>query len=205
MKKTEIANLLLAALLIVSAFLIWSGKKDLISLQHNLESRTVNLLSCRQGANAMFAALKSIMTLQWQLEKDRLNGGIMVHDIDGNPKPLDSLLGRSGKSYILYFTQKTCEDCQILELQLTDRYLDDRQVLVLGKFSDFRSFKIYVQANKIKAPAYYMEEDTQLFQTTNPDKVVFFQTDSLHHLSLVHVGSASYPDLSESYYANITN
>ncbi|GEM_PF-4423543 len=193
----------LAILLVMGSALLFTYKKELFGIQADLRECTRRIISCQKGNDETYRALNNLMTMQWQLEKDSLKNGLMLYSINQKKVSFDSLLKRANSQSILYFSWQTCEDCQIQEIRYFDKYAIPGRSFIIAAFKDFRSFKLYMEANNVHTPVYYLHDTVSLFSNFKERKVITFQADSTHSISLVHLGSSSFPELSASYFKSL--
>ena len=158
---------------------------------------------CRLEVYSQNRAIENIMQKQWALEGLKINRNIKLQSIDNNEILLDSILYKKKQLWILKFVSSSCEDCQLQEIRFLQKYSQRDNIILIATFNSFREFKLFMKTHNVKLESYYMADKYSFFESEPKDlihSVTFFKTDTSYIINKVHVGNASFPDISEAYY-----
>lgn len=194
-------------IILITTFLVWQNfeKRKILA---QLNSKTEDLLYSKETELGAARALQDIIEMQWWLEGKKINKNLVIKNIHNQKIAYDSLVKSiDGKLIILRFGWNSCEDCQIQEIKFLQQVNDYHNIIIIASFKTFRDFRLYMQTYNVTLPVYYLEPDKQFFenQQKSINNVFCFITDISNNISTVHVGSVSFPELSEIYYKMITN
>ncbi|GEM_PF-5151193 len=159
-----------------------------------------------QACLAAGKAMASIMARQWQLAGCKMRKGLLVRNRQGKTVLLDSLVEKyNDQLLVLRFSWRSCQDCQLQEINYIQQLRSSHRAVIIASFETFRDFELYMQTYKVALPAYFLESGKDLLanRVENSSDVYSFITDSTYQMTRVHVGSTSFPQLSQTYYQTI--
>lgn len=158
--------------------------------------------SARERNKSAINAFNNIVQEQWELEGKKIKKGLILRDTNNHKISFDSLLSNKDKLLVLRFFETTCEDCQLQEMKLMEELKIREDIIVIASFDSFRDFSLYMKAYDINLRVYHFGESEIMLKDVDKkvNQVFSFITDNTYQINNVHIGSASLPEISKTYY-----
>lgn len=206
MKLNTLAIVILVALLGLAMYLLWSNKKETIRLTALNQDQNTKIQGCTEGKKMAIQSLNDIMKVQWRLEGLHVKKGLYLINMKNERVSFDSLFAaKANNLLILRFFFSNCEDCQYQEMQFLDALPKKDNILVIGSYQSAKDFRLYMQGLGVDLEAYQLEGTEIMFEglERKVNAAFTFTLDKGYKANNVHIGNASFPMLSESYYETI--
>ena len=159
--------------IIVCAYLIFLVIDENNTIKKN--DIEIKALQAQRGdGQYMIENLTIISKLQYMAEGRKISD-LILYEVNKDSTNLNSLLSQKGK-LVFFFSEQSCSICFLpflKKLEKLSNIIGEDNIIVMGKFSNNRSFKTFLIDNNIKQKIYRVNRDLDIFHEYNDYAMAF--------------------------------